>query len=183
MSDVVRGRVRWGWHVNLLMCDTGVHSKSIELVIEGKTFSPSYDLPSSPAPYPPHVSKVSLFLSLSVCHRSILLRGGRSGGRAKSYNGEKALYSVYAIVYITVYICHPLKWELQIRCNLFFSLILKWTNRWRFYPWLQSYCMFCICPYRPWHIIYFNNRQKVFFLSRPSPFSMGQGAVFQFTLS
>jgi hypothetical protein len=49
---------------------------------------------------PSPVSKLSLFLSLPVCHRSSLLSegggpgGGRGGGGAKLYDGEKAWSSI-----------------------------------------------------------------------------------------
>ncbi len=47
-------------------------------------------------PLPPPVNKLPLFLSLLVCRRSVLLtEGGKGGGRAKSYDNEKAWSSIY----------------------------------------------------------------------------------------
>ncbi len=62
---------------------------------EGQAFLRSYD--SAPNPSPP-VSKLTLFISLQVCHRSRLLTGeggGEVGGRgAESYDPNKASLSI-----------------------------------------------------------------------------------------
>ncbi len=56
--------------------------------MEDQAFAPSYALAPPP---PPPVSKLYLFLSLSVCHRSSFLTGG---GGANSHDGEKEWSSI-----------------------------------------------------------------------------------------
>ncbi len=51
----------------------------------------SYDL--APTPPPSLINKLSLILSLPVCRRSRLLTGEGEGG-AKSYDSEKAWFSI-----------------------------------------------------------------------------------------
>ncbi len=55
------------------------------MMCRGPGFSPSSDLAPNQTPTPFPVSKLSLFLSFPVCHRSSLLAGGGgNGGGAKS---------------------------------------------------------------------------------------------------
>ncbi len=62
------------------------------MIYRGQDFLAVAWIGFSPRTLPPPVSKVSLFLSLSVCRRSSLLKGGggRAWGRAKSYDRVKA---------------------------------------------------------------------------------------------
>ncbi len=53
--------------------------------IEDQPFSPSYDLSPPPAPFPSPVSKLSLFLSLPVCRRSVYWREGRGVGEEPNH--------------------------------------------------------------------------------------------------
>ncbi len=64
--------------------------------IKDQTFLPSYDLAPLPPIAPSPVSKVSLFLSLSVC-RAYWQKGGTGGGsrgRSESYEREKSWSSI-----------------------------------------------------------------------------------------
>jgi hypothetical protein len=73
------------------ICTVSLRSERIERFIEGLSFLAVGWFGSTPAPSP--VSKSSLFLSLPVCRRSSLLRGG--GGRgAESYDRKKAWASI-----------------------------------------------------------------------------------------
>jgi hypothetical protein len=74
-------------------------SESIEWFIEDQAFLLSYDSAPRPSPYPSSpASKLSIFLSLPVCRRSVLYwrgGGGAGDGRgAKSYDREKAWPSI-----------------------------------------------------------------------------------------
>jgi hypothetical protein len=53
----------------------------------------SYDLAPPPLPVPSLVSKLSIVFSVHVCHRLNLLTG-EGGGGAKSYDREKAWFSI-----------------------------------------------------------------------------------------
>jgi hypothetical protein len=76
--------------------DKGGHTRNQRVLNEAdQAFSPPYDLATRPLlPLSP-VSKLSLLLSLPVCHRSSLpTGGGEVGWGAISYDGEKARPSI-----------------------------------------------------------------------------------------
>ncbi len=81
------------------------HPESIEWFIENQAFLRSYDSAPRPPPLPSPslVSKLSLFLSLSVCRRSGEVGSGRGGGlEAKAYDREKTWPSInHSIVSVT----------------------------------------------------------------------------------
>ncbi len=64
---------------------TGVRTESIEWLIEGRAFLPSYDLapPSPPPPFPP-----------SLCRRTSLLTVERGCGRSQIMRRRESLYYV-----------------------------------------------------------------------------------------
>jgi hypothetical protein len=69
------------WHRDYSVRGGGENAESIEWFIEYQALFRSYDLvPRPPLPSYP-ISKLSLFLSLPVCHRPVELTDGRFSGR------------------------------------------------------------------------------------------------------